>query len=65
MTDINRISCITSACRGAPLEIAHGEPSHIHIARPSRSMRLNELRTLAAEQQARRQAEPQLAGDTR
>ena len=51
--------------RGAPETFTRDEPSHIHIPRPSRSMRLDELRTLVAEQETRRQAEPQLAGETR
>jgi hypothetical protein len=56
---------ITPVRHGMAVEVARDEPSHIHIPRPSRSMRPDGSRTLTAEQQARREADLQLARNTR
>ena len=56
---------ITPARRGMAVGIARDEPSHIHIPRPSRSVRPYERRTTTAEQQARSEADLLLAGNAR
>lgn len=55
----------TPSRRGAGVQLARGEPSHIHVPRPSRAGRDADSATTPTEQQARAEADLELAGERR